>query len=202
MCSFPSRCYVLLTILCASFVPSLSLAHPPLPHAIGCPGQSHPPLWDLESTLLGRELKLQLSGVGVWGWVWRGLLDGKEKELPSKWRAKLVSFPEEIKKANECLQDEDAEAFSHVGPIFWEPLSLPRNFPNLAGSIPRSRKIWEEFSCIVYLSAPKSRDSLRLRRRFLPLPEKSRDFLRPQDARFPLRRKSLANRDFFCDENG
>ena len=46
------------------------------------------------------------------------------------------------------------------------------------------------------LSAPKSRDSLRLRRRFLPLPEKSRDFLRPQDARFPLRRKSLANRDF------
>ena len=52
------------------------------------------------------------------------------------------------------------------------------------------------------LSAPKSRDSLRLRRRFLPLPEKSRDFLRPQDARSPLRRKSLANRDFFCDENG
>ena len=51
------------------------------------------------------------------------------------------------------------------------------------------------------LSAPKSRDSLRLRRRFLPLPEKSRDFLRPQDARFPLRRKPLANRDFFCDEN-
>ena len=33
-------------------------------------------------------------------------------------------------------------------------------------------------------------------------PGKSRDFLRPQDARFPLRRKSLANRDFFCDENG
>ena len=51
------------------------------------------------------------------------------------------------------------------------------------------------------LSAPKSRDSLRLRRRFLPLPEKLRDFLRPQDAGFPLRRKSLANRDFFCDED-
>ena len=49
------------------------------------------------------------------------------------------------------------------------------------------------------LSAPKSRDSLRLRRRFLPLPRKSRDFLRPQDARFPLRRQSLANRDFFCE---
>ena len=52
--------------------------------------------------------------------------------------------------------------------------------------------------CLV-LSAPKSRDSLRLRRRFLPLPKKSREFLRPQDARFPLRRKSLANRDFFCE---
>ena len=52
------------------------------------------------------------------------------------------------------------------------------------------------------LSAPKSRDSLRLRRRFLPLPTTSRDFLRPQDARFPLRRRSLANRDFFCEENG
>ena len=35
-----------------------------------------------------------------------------------------------------------------------------------------------------HLSAPKSRDSLRLRRagRFLPLPEKSRDFFRPQDS--------------------
>ena len=54
----------------------------------------------------------------------------------------------------------------------------------------------------VLLSAPKSRDSLRLRRRFLPLPEKSRDFLRPQGARFPLRRKSLANCDLFCNENG
>ena len=32
------------------------------------------------------------------------------------------------------------------------------------------------------LSAPKSRDSLRLWRRFLPLPEKSRDFLRPQES--------------------
>ena len=52
------------------------------------------------------------------------------------------------------------------------------------------------------LSAPKSRDSLRLRRRFSPLSKKSRDFLRPQDARFPLRRKSLANRDFFCEGNG
>ena len=52
----------------------------------------------------------------------------------------------------------------------------------------------------LHLSAPKSRDSLRLRRRFLPLPQKSRDFLRPQDAissakkiaseqRFLLRRK-------------
>ena len=30
----------------------------------------------------------------------------------------------------------------------------------------------------------------------------ARDFLRPQDARFPQRRKSLANSDFFCDENG
>ena len=49
------------------------------------------------------------------------------------------------------------------------------------------------------LSAPKSRDSLRLRRRFFPLPRKSRDFLRPQGARFPLRRKSLVNRDFFCE---
>ena len=46
------------------------------------------------------------------------------------------------------------------------------------------------------LSAPKSRDSLRLRRQCLPLPEKSRDPLTPQDARFLLRRKSLANRDF------
>ena len=52
------------------------------------------------------------------------------------------------------------------------------------------------------LSAPKSRDSLRLRRRCLPLPKHSRDFLRPQDARFPSRRKSLANRDFFCELNG
>ena len=51
------------------------------------------------------------------------------------------------------------------------------------------------------LSAPKSRDSLRLRRRFYRSP-KNRDFFRPQDARFPLRRKSLANRDFFCEENG
>ena len=42
----------------------------------------------------------------------------------------------------------------------------------------------------VVLSAPKSRDSLRLRRRFLPLPGKSRDFLRPQGARFPLRRRN------------
>ena len=33
-------------------------------------------------------------------------------------------------------------------------------------------------------------------------PQKNRDFLRPQDARFPLRRKSLANRDFFCEEHG
>ena len=57
------------------------------------------------------------------------------------------------------------------------------------------------FSKLPLLSAPKSRDSLRLRRRFLPLPEESRDVLRPQDARFPLRRKPLANRDFFCDEN-
>ena len=38
----------------------------------------------------------------------------------------------------------------------------------------------------VVLSAPKSRDLLRLRRRFLPLHEKSREFLRRQDARFPL----------------
>ena len=52
------------------------------------------------------------------------------------------------------------------------------------------------------LSALKSRDSLRLRRQFLPLPKTSRDFLSPQDARFPLRRKSLANRDFICEENG
>ena len=55
------------------------------------------------------------------------------------------------------------------------------------------------------LSASKSCDSLRLRRRFLflPLPKRSHYFLRPQDARFPLRReKSLANRDFFCEENG
>ena len=36
----------------------------------------------------------------------------------------------------------------------------------------------------------------------LPLSKKSRDFSRPQDAGFPLRRKSLANRDFFCEENG
>ena len=46
------------------------------------------------------------------------------------------------------------------------------------------------------LSAPKSRDSLRLRRRFLPLPRRIARFLGPQDARFPLRRKSLANADF------
>ena len=46
------------------------------------------------------------------------------------------------------------------------------------------------------LSAPKSHDSLRLRRRFLPLPRRIARFLRPQDARFPLRRKSLANGDF------
>ena len=32
-------------------------------------------------------------------------------------------------------------------------------------------------------------------------PPKNRDFSRPQDARFPLRRKSLANCDFFCEEN-
>ena len=49
------------------------------------------------------------------------------------------------------------------------------------------------------LSAPKSCDSLRLRRRFLPLPRRIARFLRPQDARFPLRRKSLANGDFLCD---
>ena len=49
------------------------------------------------------------------------------------------------------------------------------------------------------LSAPKSRDSLRLRRRFSPLPRRIARFLRPQDARFPLRRKSLANGDFLCD---
>ena len=36
----------------------------------------------------------------------------------------------------------------------------------------------------------------------LPLTQKSREFLGPQDARFPLRRKSLANRDFFCEYNG
>ena len=47
-----------------------------------------------------------------------------------------------------------------------------------------------------HLSAPKSRDSLRLRRRFSPLPRRIARFLRPQDARFPLRRKSLANRRF------
>ena len=49
------------------------------------------------------------------------------------------------------------------------------------------------------LSAPKSRDSLRLRRRFLPLPRRIARFLRPQEARFALRRKSLANGDFLCD---
>ena len=38
------------------------------------------------------------------------------------------------------------------------------------------------------LSAPKLRDSLRRRRRFLLLPKKSRDFWGPQDARLPLRR--------------
>ena len=32
-------------------------------------------------------------------------------------------------------------------------------------------------------------------------PKLPRDSLRPQDARFPLRRKSLANCDFFCEEN-
>ena len=51
------------------------------------------------------------------------------------------------------------------------------------------------------LSAPKSHDSLRLWWRFYRS-RKNRDFLRPQGARFPLRRKSLANRDFFCDETG
>ena len=44
------------------------------------------------------------------------------------------------------------------------------------------------------LSAPKSRDSLQPRRRFLPLPKQSLDFLRPQDARFPLRRKRFSGR--------
>ena len=52
------------------------------------------------------------------------------------------------------------------------------------------------------LSAPKSRDPLRLRRRFSPLPRRIARFLRPQDARFPLRRKSLANGDFLCDLKG
>ena len=55
---------------------------------------------------------------------------------------------------------------------------------------------------VLELSAPKSRDSLRLRRRFVPLPEKSRDFLRPQDARCPLRRKAPANRDFSAMKTG
>ena len=35
--------------------------------------------------------------------------------------------------------------------------------------------------------------------RFLPLPRRIARFLRPQDARFPLRRKSLANGDFLRD---
>ena len=76
------------------------------------------------------------------------------------------------------------------------------------GSSNRSRGVYlhpdtvEKGFSYVQLSAPQSRDSLRLRRRFLPLPEKSCEFLRPQDAQFPLRKKSLANRDFFCDENG
>ena len=58
-------------------------------------------------------------------------------------------------------------------------------------------------SLVEDLNAPKSRDSLRLRRRFWPLPEKSRDFLRPQEASdFLCEEKSLANRDlFFADEN-
>ena len=33
-------------------------------------------------------------------------------------------------------------------------------------------------------------------------PGKIARILRPQNARFPLRRKSLPNRDLFCDENG
>ena len=70
------------------------------------------------------------------------------------------------------------------------------------GNIPSLSPMDSVFGLAPALSAPKSRDSLRLRRRFLPLPRKSRDFLRPQDARFPLRRKTLANRDFFCEENG
>ena len=33
-------------------------------------------------------------------------------------------------------------------------------------------------------------------------PKKSRNWSRPQDARFPLRRESLAKCDFFCEESG
>ena len=47
------------------------------------------------------------------------------------------------------------------------------------------------------LSAPKSRDSLQLQPRSLPLPHRIARFLRPQDARFPS--KSLAIGDFLCD---
>ena len=49
------------------------------------------------------------------------------------------------------------------------------------------------------LSAPKSHEPLRLRLRFLPLPEKSRNFLRPQDARFPCDRKSPAKGHSLCN---
>ena len=48
------------------------------------------------------------------------------------------------------------------------------------------------------LSAPKSRDTPRLRRRFLLLPREIARFLRPQDARLiPCDSTSLANGDFF-----
>ena len=101
---------------------------------------------------------------------------------------------------------DNLQQFTAIYETFSVPSPSSRPLLDFAGS-----RLW--LSCFFFgpdernfgtptLSAPKSRDSLRLRRRFLPLPEKSRDFLRPQDARFPLRRKSLANRDFFCDENG
>ena len=51
------------------------------------------------------------------------------------------------------------------------------------------------------LSVPKSRESLRLRQRILPLPRKIARVLRPQDVRCSCDQKSLVNSDFLCDES-
>ena len=77
------------------------------------------------------------------------------------------------------LQNSGGQGSREPGPVFRGPVFVP---PRQVG--PECTKI-ARFSAVAVA--------------IFTAPPQNRAILRAQDARFPLRRKSLANRDFLCD---